>query len=153
MRAYPTSISMGPPKQWFCDDCGHGPMTSGIDDHCVSCGKRKGRNAARNQAPDSTSALELPSSLSLRCSLWGYFQLLTFPVFTGKLSFHCPQDEEEPYSSVITSSRPLAPLTTFGSKGSKRWFCCSCGDGPKALAVEPACASCGHRPCSGCTIK
>ena len=37
---------MGPPKQWFCDECGHGPLTSGIDDNCASCGRRKGRKTS-----------------------------------------------------------------------------------------------------------
>ena len=51
-------------QAWFCETCGHGPMTTGIDQHCVSCGQRRiytdDRVEAKNEGGGGVQEARLP---------------------------------------------------------------------------------------------
>ena len=45
-------------ETWYCKKCGHGPMTIGIDDRCVNCGKRGESSSSPSDQLDRNTLLE-----------------------------------------------------------------------------------------------
>lgn len=45
---------------WFCGLCGYGPMTDGVDTHCISCGSREDDYAPYHDPQTSTSNKSSP---------------------------------------------------------------------------------------------
>jgi hypothetical protein len=65
-------------------------------------------------------------------------------------------DEQEEPRRAYLPSRFIPP--SYSSFPAARrvygslWFCHTCGDGPKMIALQPACVQCGHVACGFCRI-
>ena len=138
------------PATWYCGHCSNGPMSIANNTHCSACYKQKDCYA-RVESADSMDHNKLDRQM-----LYGFSSV---PVF-GLHSVHFSQqmdDSHQEHLSILHRPLPIeAAINTsppFQNRGSDYWFCCHCKDGPKMLANQTRCVTCGHDLCQFCTTQ
>ena len=65
--------------------------------------------------------------------------------------------EEEPYETSAFPSIAAPPASQspkpYQCPQSSTYCCCQCGDGPKLIALQPACVNCHHLRCYYCKVE
>lgn len=139
------------PRFWFCGHCNHGPMKVGIDEHCTSCHRQRDSYATYQSPFACCITTPTPGMWLSTAGNLAHSHDQDYPKATSSMTsvFLAATDEQNCgvpsyYPALLNSAfDTINKPTTFGPPTT--WYCSSCGDGPKNLATEVICVSCGHR--------
>lgn len=157
---------------WYCGHCGHGPMNSSHDTHCWNCHRlRDGYSREETHYVPSDRRFNTGSSQS---SLLGgnssYGSTVDYPASgTYGRAAHAGFSYNNYGTSGVMSgmesrsgtyrSSPLNEIPKGGysplTRGSRRWFCCHCDEGPMLVDTTPRCCKrdCQHIKCGDCPVE
>lgn len=128
---------------WYCGHCRHGPMNNHTDTHCVNCYRRKDVSS-REETHYVSSDRRLNTGSSTAC--YGS----TFGSQTsGTYGRAAPAGVSHNYRG--SSNGGYGPIPC----GSRKWFCCHCGEGPLLEATNVQCTNgnCQHIKCGTCRVE
>ena len=137
-----------PTSSWYCDECGHGPMTFGLDRNCVNCGatytrnsnqlEPKGDQGQKNYDPNSLGESRRVKLEQLRRLAQGREAKVA-----GRLDATLPGTALETSNSSSLAAQPEAR-----QGGGEGQLCCSCGEFQNGVVFQ--CLNCGHTNCQDC---
>lgn len=120
-------------RSWYCGWCNKGPMSLANEDYCWSC--YRARDGHATYETDHSS----PSSSSIASQ--------TFT--SSETSSRNRVSYEHGSPPRITTQGEYSPVV-YGP--AVYWYCCACHDGPKVIAIQPACVICDHVRCRTCKL-